>query len=108
MKKLHDEIEGLRISCDKSAKTDRDTKERFGFLEKHTHSLGLESDRKIGALENQIEHRMSEINGTLTRSYSRGLYEIRTTVLVLECFRCSHLLRLLDLRSHLPHNIDQF
>ncbi|KAF3543549.1 hypothetical protein DY000_02009591 [Brassica cretica] len=61
--RLQDDVEFLRIGCDKLARAGRDSTERFNSLEKQIINIGAESNSKIGALERQ----MILISGALAR-----------------------------------------
>ncbi|KAF2578587.1 hypothetical protein F2Q68_00001311 [Brassica cretica] len=62
-RRMEDEIEYMRIGCDKLARADKATSEHLGSLENQIATLGSESAVRLGALESQ----MSSITATLAR-----------------------------------------
>lgn len=62
-RRMEDEIEYMRIGCDKLARADKANSEHLGSLENQIATLGSESAVRLGALESQ----MSSITATLAR-----------------------------------------
>ncbi|KAF3522450.1 hypothetical protein F2Q69_00047506 [Brassica cretica] len=54
LRRMEDEIEYMRIGCDKLAISDKATADRLGSLENQIAKMGLESNNRLGALANQM------------------------------------------------------
>lgn len=70
LRRMEDEIEYMRIGCDKISRSDKATSERLGSLDKQIATMGSSSDARFGVLESQ----MFAIAETLARIEANAVF----------------------------------